>query len=95
MTNAIGYYQGVRKEKTKDLNEGATLYQDPNRDFPYNNKEHKCMNTVVGRTLYRLFAENLFVSAITIHGGANVIAYNWGSNNHLKGKNVAAEAPDH
>ena len=53
------------------------------------------MNTVVGRTLYRLFAENLFVSAITIHGGANVIAYNWGSNNHLKGKNVGAEAPDH
>lgn len=53
------------------------------------------MNTVAARTIYRLFAENLFVSAITFHGGDNVIAYCWGSNNHAITQSIANEAPDH
>ena len=58
------------------------------------------MNTVAGRTLYRLFAENLFVTSITFHGGTLSISYPWGSYNHL-GKNsggrngYTAEAPDY
>ena len=81
MTNAIGYYENQRKEKTKSAT-GQEIYRDPNRDFPYNNRADSCMNTVASRAIYRLFAENLFVSAITFHGGDNVIAYCWGSNNH-------------
>ena len=38
----------------------------------------KCLNTVVGRTLYRLFVENLFVTAITFDYGESSIAYPWG-----------------
>ena len=53
------------------------------------------MNTIMGRTVYRLFVENLFVTSITFHGGTNVLSYCWGSNNHLIGHNIAAEAPDH
>ena len=95
MTNAIGFYEGRREEKTINLNGGAAQYRDPNRDFPYNNDKHKCMNTVVGRALYRLFVDNLFVTAITFHGGTNVVSYCWGSMNHLIDRNNAAEAPDH
>jgi len=73
---------------------------DPNRDFPYNNSKNNCLNTVAGRTIYKLMVENLFVTAITFHGGINVIGYPWGSNNHILDKRswneyVANEAPDH
>jgi hypothetical protein len=52
------------------------------------------MNTIAARVLYRLFAENLFVSSITFHGGTNSITYPWGSNNHLDKRFYGAEAPD-
>jgi hypothetical protein len=52
------------------------------------------MNTIAARVLYRLFAENLFVSSITFHGGTNSITYPWGSNNHLDKRFSGAEAPD-
>ena len=43
--------------------------------------------------------QNLFVSAITFHGGINVIGYPWGSNNHVLESSwnsyVAYEAPDY
>ena len=73
---------------------------DPNRDFPYNNSATQCLNTVAGRTIYKLMVENLFVSAITFHGGINVIGYPWGSNNRVYQKRswndmIANEAPDH
>lgn len=95
MTNAVGYYENKREEKTMPRGGRRTEYRDPNRDFPYNNDSSRCMNTVVGRTLYRLFVENLFVSTITFHGGTNVVSYCWGSMNHLVDEYVAAEAPDH
>lgn len=68
---------------------------DINRDFPYNTQQSSCMNTVGGRLIYKLFEANLFVSAITFHGGTNVIGYPWGSQNHLESNTVASEAPDH
>ena len=55
------------------------------------------MNTVVARTLYRLFAENLFVTAITFDAGSNVIAYPWGEPEHeifVEGVARSGEAPD-
>jgi hypothetical protein len=52
------------------------------------------MNTIGARVIYKLFRDNLFVSAITFHSGTNVISYPWGSNNHLIGSFSAAEAPD-
>ena len=95
MTNSYGFYHNHREQRVTDHNSGYGTNVDPNRDFPYNNDSHLCMNTVVGQTVYRLFVENLFVSAITFHGGTNVVAYNWGSNNHIVLGRRAAEAPDH
>ena len=72
---------------------------DPNRDFPYNNSPSNCLNTMAGRTVYKLMVDNLFVTSITFHGGTNVIGYPWGSNNHVYErvgyKYTANEAPDH
>lgn len=55
------------------------------------------MNSIAGRVVYKLFAENVFVSSITFHGGTNSITYPWGSNNHIStaDKSKGAEAPDH
>lgn len=58
------------------------------------------MNTVAGRALYRLLADNLFVSAITFESGdpTPMIAYPWGSLNHrtqdADGEWISYEAPD-
>ena len=43
-----------------------------------------CLNTVAARTVYRLFVDNLFVSAISFHSGNDkmAIGYSWGSLNH-------------
>lgn len=71
---------------------------DINRDFPYNQDSNQnCLNTIASRVVYKLFAENLFVTSITFHGGTNSITYPWGSNNHLSASNLSkgAEAPDH
>jgi predicted deacylase len=83
MTNAYGYAKNTRKELTYNLDSNNTVSRDPLRDFPYNNTESACLNTVAARTLYRLFVDNLFVTAITFHGGYNTaIGYPWGSINH-------------
>jgi hypothetical protein len=89
MTNAVGYARNKRNEGRFDVN----------RDFPYNQHPHKCMKTTAGRTIYKLFSDNLFVTSITFHGGANSISYPWGSFNHMGGYGVGgsksgAEAPD-
>lgn len=50
------------------------------RDFPFTNYVEGCMNTVAARTIYRLFADNLFVSALSFHGGfKTAISYPWSS----------------
>ena len=59
------------------------------------------MNTVTGRTLYRLLVDNLFVTAATFKSGANktIIAYPWGSLNHRTqssdGAYISVETPDY
>lgn len=55
------------------------------------------MQTLAGRVVLKLFAENLFVSSITFHGGTNSITYPWGSNNHISlfNSRKGAECPDH
>jgi len=73
---------------------------DINRDFPYNiNSEMECLNTIAGRVIHEIFTQNLIVSAITFHGGTNVIGYPWGSYNRASqtyNQNgfVSKEAPD-
>ena len=56
------------------------------------------MNTVTGRALYKLFIDNLFVTAISFDGGENAITYPYADsvfeifyNNTI----MAAESPDH
>ena len=102
MTNTYGFANNMREEKVVMLENHKGRWHnsyDPNRDFPFNTKPQSCLNTVAGRVIYKLMVENLFVTAITFHGGINVIGYPWGSNNHLLSRNgrnyVANEAPDH
>ena len=55
------------------------------------------MNTVVGRTLYQLFVENLFVTAITFDAGNNFITYPWADERYeifVDGEPRSGEAPD-
>ena len=99
MTNSYGFAHDQREELTVLASNNSKRNFDPNRDFPYNNRPEQCLNTVAGRTIYKLMVENLFVTAITFHGGINVIGYPWGSNNHILERRgrayVANEAPDH
>lgn len=94
ITNPSGFYNNEREERV--IINGQLSLIDMNRDFPYNNSPEECMNTLGARLIYKLFQQNLFVSAITFHGGTNVVSYPWGSINHLQGpRDEAAEAPDH
>ena len=100
MTNAPGFYANEEAEETRiwmdELNQRSRgVWRTTNEDFPYDNSE--CMNTVTGRVLYRLFVENLFVTAISFDGDLNGIAYPYADddfeifyNNTLR----AAESPD-
>jgi len=99
MPNAYGYAKDTRKELTFNLDSNNTVARDPIRDFPYNNTESACLNTVAARTLYRLFVDNLFVTAITFHGGyKTAIGYPWGSFNHgtqtSAGVYIGLKSPD-
>ena len=102
MTNALGYYSGEEKEQTRisETNK-RSIWRDTHRDFPYGQEANRCLNTVVGRTLYRLFVENLFVTALSFDAGnfgTNSIAYPWGDNIYeifVDGETRSAEAPDY
>ena len=58
------------------------------------------MNTVAGRTLYRLLTDNLFVTAASFESGNDdiMISYPWGGLNHRtqnsENQYVSLEAPD-
>ena len=79
ISNAQGFYRNMRTERSY---EGIEV--DINRDFPYNQVNGACLNSITARALIRIFAENLFVSAITFHGGEHSITYPWGGENHYK-----------
>jgi hypothetical protein len=93
MTNAVGYYYYEREERinleSQDYIENGPNRKrnhksyDINRDFPYNIGSDMCLNTIAGRVVHQLFVENLFVSALTFHGGTNVIGYPWGAFNRV------------
>ncbi len=86
--NAQGYMDDMREERV-----GKRSF-DPNRDFPYDQDETTCMNTVVARSILKVFRDHMFVLGITFHGGDNCIAYEWGSNNHKNKSGGAQECPD-
>ena len=77
MSNPSGFYFNEREERITTA--GKIEYFDMNRDFPYNSSPNQCMKTLGARLIYKLFQDNVFVSAITFHGGTNVISYPWGS----------------
>lgn len=76
--NAKGYHTNVRSEIYVDDN-GRTWYNDPNRDFPFDNTESKCMQTIAARSINELFLKYLFQMSMTYHGGIENITFEWGS----------------
>lgn len=58
---------------------------DPNRDFAFDVAPTACMQTMAGRAINEVFREFIFSMSITFHGGANVIAYQWGDTKHCQG----------
>jgi len=71
--NAKGYNDYVREENGVD----------PNRDFAYDKNSANCMVTTAARAINELWRRHAFQLAITYHGGMVMIAYEWGSPNHL------------
>ncbi|CEL94616.1 unnamed protein product [Vitrella brassicaformis CCMP3155] len=74
MTNPIGVANDQREENNID----------PNRDFPYRAPPDACMATMTARAVNELYREHLFRLGITFHGGQRVMAYEWGSFDHLE-----------
>lgn len=97
MTNAVGYYHYEREERVNitspnylhnnnkkiPRNNKQGLSFDINRDFPYNTDSKQCLNTIAGRVIHEIYTQNVIVSALTFHGGINVIGYPWGSYNRV------------
>ena len=67
--NALGYFRNQREE------DGI----DPNRDFPYDLKNAKCMLTIAARTINEIFLEHMFQLSLTFHAGMAAIGYEWGA----------------
>ena len=102
MTNALGYYANEEKEQTRvSETSKRSIWREPHHDFPYGQEAIRCLNTVVGRTLYRLFVENLFVTSLSFDAsnfGANSITYPWGDDFYeifVDGTTRSAEPPDY
>ena len=96
MPNPYGYAKNKRQELTISKTRNKKSYRDPKDDFPYNTRNMSpayCMNTVAGRAHYRLFTDNLFVTAISFHGSGlypAAIAYPWNGKKY----EVTKENPD-
>lgn len=74
---------------------------DPNRDFPYNLVNKKCLNSASARVINYIVKTHLIQAAITFHGGEHslsifpgfliiihCIAYPWGAFNHIQNSNT-------
>lgn len=92
MTNAVGFSRQERTERQTREN-GTEVSFDPNRDFGFDQDPKKCMQTVAARALNELFRVHLFRILITLHGGTNVIGYEWGDTHHCTGP-MCKPAPD-
>ncbi|RLN82139.1 hypothetical protein BBJ28_00007470 [Nothophytophthora sp. Chile5] len=84
MANAHGYDHNVREE----------LGVDPNRDFPYNLGNSKCMESMAARALNELWRDHLFQLAITFHAGTRCVSYEWGGENHVQQSGSSEKSPD-
>lgn len=100
MTNAYGYYKRVREDIIfNEKNERIQV--DPNRDFPYTKQKAAketstdCMKTITARTINEIFKEHIIQSALTFHGGTNVLGHAWGNFYHLDNNQHSTESPDH
>jgi hypothetical protein len=81
MTNSLGYEQNRREEN----------HFDPNRDFPYEQKPKKCMQTITARAVNEVWREHIFQMAVTFHGGMQAIAYEWGDPVHPRGRDASPD----
>ena len=72
MPNAWGYYHNRREE----------INLDPNRDFAFNTKPDRCMETIAARAINEVWLEHVFQLGVTFHGGDNLIGYPWGDESH-------------
>jgi hypothetical protein len=90
MTNAYGYYLGMREEIIDTIDE---IYVDPNRDFPILKRTNECMKTISARTINEIFINNLIRMSISIHGGTSSLTYAYGTPNHLINLNQKYKLP--
>lgn len=96
MTNPHGYKDKVREElliKDEDrmvLTKRAYkhTHKDINRDFPYLVKASNCMITIGARVINELYINNLFLLALSLHGGTESLTYPYGTPNHLQSRNI-------
>jgi len=79
--NAYGYAHNRRTEGMVD----------PNRDFPYGNQPDECMKTTAARAINEMYRDHLFQLALTFHSGMKAIAYEWGSPNHPRGRDISPD----
>ena len=101
MTNAQGYFENIETEETRIWKDetkksSRSVWRTTSLDFPFDNAE--CMNTVTGRALYKLFIDNLFVTAISFDAGENAITYPYADDDFEIFHNntiMAAESPDY
>lgn len=77
-SNAKGYYNFEREERHVTSG-GGTNFLDPNRDFPFDQSENRCMRTIAARTMNELFLDHLFQMSMTFHGGTELIGFEWGA----------------
>jgi hypothetical protein len=83
VTNAHGFYNNRREEGRVD----------PNRDYPIDRIDHKCMETMTSRVVNEVFKRYMFQLAVTFHGGMQAIAYEWGTMS-ANGDAAARVSPD-
>jgi len=75
MPNAVGFFQDVRTE----------LSRDPNRDFAFDQSPSECMTTLTARSINEVYIEKPrqpVLITVTFHGGDNMIGWPWGDTAH-------------
>ena len=84
-TSNINGFDNVNREERINNN-----FFDPNRDFPFNQKEeNKCLLTSTGKIINEIFINNMIVACLTFHGGETSITYPWGAPSHSENPQTA------